>query len=121
VSVMVGSVEHRVDVLELAFRRVFAEHSDSPMYFVFPSLRMESRAGIEDSRGVSVCPCPVSIFVGEFFRAKRGLTRIDAVEVVQVRSESKAFDRSLNVGLDVLGRVGDDHVFECRESAFGRD
>lgn len=45
--------ERRDHILELALRRVLAEHSDSPMYFVFPSLRMESRAGIEDSSGVS--------------------------------------------------------------------
>jgi hypothetical protein len=40
------------------------------------------------------------------------LTRIDAVKVVKIRSESKAFDRSLDVGLDVFGGVGDGHVFE---------
>jgi hypothetical protein len=45
-------------VLELALRRVSAEHSDRPMYFVFPALRRESRAGIEDSRGVSACLVP---------------------------------------------------------------
>lgn len=63
VSDGVGSYERWVHGLELALRRVLAEHSDSPMYFVFPALRMESRAGIEDSRGVSVCSLPVSIFI----------------------------------------------------------
>jgi hypothetical protein len=52
-----------VHVLECALRRVLAEHSDSPMYFVFPALRMESRAGMEDSRGVSACSFPVSIYI----------------------------------------------------------
>ena len=61
VSDCVGGNERRVDVLELALRRVLAEHSDSPMYFVFPALRMESRAGMEDSRGVSVFSFLVSI------------------------------------------------------------
>jgi hypothetical protein len=59
-----GSYERRVHVLELALRKVLAEHSDSPMYFVFPSLRMESRAGMEDSRGVSGCSLIVSKLVG---------------------------------------------------------
>ena len=63
VSDGVGSIERRVHVLELAFRRVLAEHSDSPMYFVFPALRMESRAGMEDSRGVSAFSFLVSILV----------------------------------------------------------
>lgn len=34
-------------------RRVEAEHSDRPMYFVLPARRMESRAGMDCSRGVS--------------------------------------------------------------------
>lgn len=63
VSDGVGSIERRVHVLELALRRVLAEHSDSPMYFVFPALRMESRAGMEDSRGVSAFSFLVSILV----------------------------------------------------------
>jgi hypothetical protein len=99
-------------VLELALRRVLAEHSDRPMYFVFPSLRMESRAGIDDSRGVSACFNHVSILIESIVWAKGRLTRIDAVKVVKIRSESKAFDRSLDVGLDVFGGVGDGHVFE---------
>lgn len=42
------------DLLELAFRNVAAEHSDKPIYFVFPALRISSSAGIDSSRGVSV-------------------------------------------------------------------
>jgi hypothetical protein len=41
------------DVLEFAFRRVSAEHSERPTYFVFPARRIESRAGIDWERGVS--------------------------------------------------------------------
>lgn len=41
------------DLLEFAFLRVAAEHSESPMYFVLPSLRSESKAVIDSSRGVS--------------------------------------------------------------------
>jgi hypothetical protein len=40
-------------VLEFAFRKVAAEHSERPIYFVFPALRSSSRAGIDSSRGVS--------------------------------------------------------------------
>lgn len=36
-----------IGLLELALRSVAAEHSDRPMYFVLPALRMESRAGME--------------------------------------------------------------------------
>lgn len=39
--------------LEFALRSVAAEHSDRPMYFVLPALRIESRAGIDCSSGVS--------------------------------------------------------------------
>ena len=47
-------------------------------------------------------------------------TRIDAVEVVEVWGEPEAFDRSLNIGSDVLGRVGDAHAFsECWDTALG--
>lgn len=41
------------EVLEFALRRVEAEHSESPMYFVLPARRIESRAGMDCSRGVS--------------------------------------------------------------------
>jgi hypothetical protein len=34
------------------------------------------------------------------------------MKIIEVRRESKAFDRSLDVGLDVFGGVGDGHVFE---------
>ena len=40
-------------VLEFALRSVSAEHSDSPMYFVLPALRIASRAGMDCSSGVS--------------------------------------------------------------------
>lgn len=43
----------RAVVLELALRRVAAEHSDRPMYLVLPALRSASSAGIDWSRGVS--------------------------------------------------------------------
>lgn len=43
----------REDVLEFALRSVSAEHSERPMYFVFPAARIESRAGIDWERGVS--------------------------------------------------------------------
>jgi hypothetical protein len=40
--------------LELALRSVAAEHSERPIYLVFPALRIPSRAGIDSSNGVSV-------------------------------------------------------------------
>ena len=40
-------------LLEFALRRVEAEHSDRPMYFVLPAARRESRAGMDWDRGVS--------------------------------------------------------------------
>jgi hypothetical protein len=84
------------------------------MYFVFPALRMESRAGIEDSRGVSAYWSMFSMLVHSIIIYRRTLTRIDAVEVIEVRSESKTFDRSFDVRFDVLGGVGHGHVaFEC--------
>lgn len=42
------------------------------------------------------------------------LTRIDAMKIIEVRREPKAFDRALDVGFDVLGGVGHGHVsFKC--------
>lgn len=40
--------------LEFALRSVAAEHSESPMYLVFPALRISSSAGIDSVRGVSM-------------------------------------------------------------------
>lgn len=40
------------DLLEFALRSVAAEHSDRPMYFVFPALRRPSSAGMDSSSGV---------------------------------------------------------------------
>jgi hypothetical protein len=35
------------------------------------------------------------------------------MKVVEIRCEPKTFNRSLNIGLDVLGGVGDSHaIFE---------
>jgi hypothetical protein len=42
------------NVLEFALRSVAAEHSESPMYLVFPALRISSRAGMDSVRGVSI-------------------------------------------------------------------
>ena len=43
-----------IDLLELDFFNVAAEHSESPMYWVFPALRISSRALIDSSSGVSI-------------------------------------------------------------------
>ena len=47
-------VDGRSNQLELAFRNVAAEHSERPMYFVFPARRISSSAGIDSVRGVSI-------------------------------------------------------------------
>ena len=39
--------------LELALRSVLAEHSERPIYFVLPALRISSSGGIDSSSGVS--------------------------------------------------------------------
>jgi hypothetical protein len=41
-------------LLEFALRSVAAEHSDSPIYLVFPAWRISASAGIDSWRGVSV-------------------------------------------------------------------
>lgn len=41
------------DLLELALRKVAAEHSESPICLVFPALRISSSAAIDSDRGVS--------------------------------------------------------------------
>lgn len=45
-------------------------------------------------------------------------TRIDSVQVVQIRRESESFDRAFDVGFDVVSRVGDCPVLETGESTF---
>lgn len=42
-----------MNTLELALRSVDAEHSDRPMYFVLPALRISSSAEMDSSKGVS--------------------------------------------------------------------
>lgn len=44
----------RYDKLACALRKVAAEHSDNPMYFVFPARRSSSRAPMDSSKGVSL-------------------------------------------------------------------
>ena len=51
------------DILELALRSVAAEHSDRPMYLVFPARRISSRAGIDSSRGVSMLTLVAAYFI----------------------------------------------------------
>lgn len=41
------------NILELALRRVAAEHSERPIYFVLPARRSSSRAVMDSSSGVS--------------------------------------------------------------------
>lgn len=41
------------NILEFAFRKVAAEHSESPIYFVLPARRISSRAPMDSSNGVS--------------------------------------------------------------------
>ena len=97
------SEENRSSLLELALRNVAAEHSDKPMYFVFPCFRISSRAGIDSSRGVSARDELVGITYGI-----EGLhTRINSMQVVEIRCESEALDGSIDICLDVGGRVGD--------------
>lgn len=45
--------KEREDVLELAFLRVAAEHSDRPMNLVLPALRISSSVEMDSSSGVS--------------------------------------------------------------------
>lgn len=52
------------DILELALRSVAAEHSDRPMYLVFPARRISSSAGIDSSRGVSLKLFSCSLHLG---------------------------------------------------------
>lgn len=87
-----------MDLLELALRSVAAEHSDNPMYFVLPAFRISSRAGMDSSKGVS----------GTISKCKgvdrsRIRTRIDTMQVVEVRGKAKSFDCAFNVGFDVGG------------------
>jgi hypothetical protein len=60
------------DALAFALRRVAAEHSDRPMYFVFPDRRSSSRAPMDSSSGVSaVVQCGQN---GHMFEVELGLT-----------------------------------------------
>lgn len=58
--------------LELALRSVAAEHSERPMYFVFPAFRSSSSAGIDSSRGV-----PVEVFISRRNNSTDGETHLD--------------------------------------------
>jgi hypothetical protein len=87
------------------------------MYFVLPALRISSRAGIDCSIGVSFCSLSVA-----WSKEKVAVhTRIDTVEIVEIRRKAQSLDRAVDVRLDVLRRVGHGSVFEGRETAFGCD
>jgi len=102
-------------VLEFALRSVAAEHSERPMYLVLPAARIESRAGMDCSRGVSCC-FPL---VDRRTRRRKGHTGVDAVEVIEIWRKAQTLDRAFDVRFDVLGGVGDGAVFESGETAFG--
>ena len=98
----------QTDKLVFALRKVAAEHSDKPMYFVFPVRRSSSRAPIDSSRAVSLV-----VKLGYRFEGSRGVLRVfyirtgvDSMEVVEIWSESEPVNRSLDVFLDVLRGVG---------------
>jgi hypothetical protein len=86
-------------LLEFALRSVAAEHSERPMYFVFPALRIRSSAGIDSLRGVS----RVLSGVAEPDSHRFVHTRVDAVEIIQIRGESESFDGAVNVCFDMRG------------------
>lgn len=88
-------------LLELALRSVAAEHSERPMYFVLPALRISSRAGIDSVRGVSTRVSKMDIITPVI-----GHTGIYPVQIVEIRGEAKSLNRAFDVLLDVRGRVG---------------
>jgi len=101
-------VQLQTDKLEFALRKVAAEHSDKPMYFVFPVRRSSSKAPMDSSRGVSLIvklgyrfKGILDVLTGFYIR-----TGVDSVEVVEIGSESEPVNRPLDVILDVLRRVG---------------
>lgn len=91
----------RADSLELALRRVAAEHSDNPIYLVLPAARISSRAGIDSVRGVSE---KVSYYSRNLCGRRTG---INSVQIIQVRGEAQSFDGAVDILLDVRGGVGD--------------
>lgn len=101
-----GLVRFSECILELALRRVAAEHSDKPMYLVLPALRISSRAGIDSSNGVSRS---VNNLDG-FAHWSLSLTRIDSVQIVKVWSKSEPLDSAFDILLDVGGLVRDTSI-----------
>ncbi len=93
----------RVISLEFALRSVVAEHSERPMYLVFPTFRSPSRAVIDSSRGVSShVRQPMKLLY-----MKEKLAGINPMEVVEVWCETKPLDGAFNILLDVGCRVCD--------------
>lgn len=88
------------NVLELALRSVLAEHSDRPMYFVLPALRISSRAGIDSSSGVSGDQKSAA---GSWKSQAARPTRIDTMQIVQIRRETQSLNRAIDVLFDMLG------------------
>jgi hypothetical protein len=72
------------------------------MYLVFPALRISSRAGIDSVRGVSV--------ENQQLKPQRWIirhTRINAVQIVQIRSKAESLNSALNILLNMRSGVGD--------------
>lgn len=89
------------NLLELALRSVLAEHSERPMYLVFPALRISSSAGMDSSRGVST-----QVSIGPAIRISQH-TWVDSMQIVEIGSKAQSVDGALDVLLDVGGRIGD--------------
>lgn len=90
------------------------------MYLVFPARRIASRAGIDSSSGVSMDY--VSTGKQDLLSLPDVLrTWINAMEIVEVRSETESLNSSVNVLLDMRGRIGHCSIAEDIESTFGRN
>lgn len=107
VSLIMHKSSSEQDVLAFALRNVAAEHSDKPIYFVFPARRSSSRAPIDSSNGVSWDESAIRVpwKAGNPQLQWIILTGINSVKVVEIRGETKSVDRPLDVFFNVFGRV----------------
>ena len=103
-------------------RSVAAEHSERPIYFVFPAFRSSSKAGMDSSRAVSSQAYELMESLPPW-RIEEKLTGIDSVEIVQVRCEAKPLHCPFNILLDVSGRICDASIstVQAVEAALGGD
>lgn len=93
-----------IGLLEFARRKVAAEHSERPIYLVFPAFLISSKARIDSSSGVATHNKVSNL--NHFLYDCTERTRINAVQIVEVGGKTESVNSALDIFFYVRCRVG---------------